>query len=458
MGPGVGGRLQWTVVVGGQASLVPTTSYRAPVVADIGLWEPSGVTFAAEAVERLSTRGGQVLVFRGRYFGLRQAVSRYPLPVSAVGRRLDGAGTVTAVNCTVTVDDVELQCVTPSGVGRAHAWTVTVAGQASAPTARTTSYEPPVIVGVSVVGKSFLFGCVACVPFPLTRSFVSTTWRVQIGNVCWQCAHSPHGSTVVWRGTGPSLHRLCGCCVQCARCYATLLWAGLSSVNTRPGPEDGFAVPTAGGATVTFAGTGFGDKSSAVRVTWAGNVVIGSVVSEPHVAISFPSQPGQGPGVPLVLSVGGQSVEFVTGGAGASIPLALRFRAPRVASLALDRSLVNNGTLDCSAPNAVGVPQTGTPGASTVLVVSGADLGSGFDAGVPTITVHGAVCEVQPGSTHTTALCRTRLCFGACLHACLRVAREKVRKGTFVRPGRSCLSHARVRCCISTAVLCPSAS
>jgi hypothetical protein len=63
-----------------------------------------------------------------------------------------GGRVVTALNCSVTADDVELRCLSPPGVGREYQWTVSVAGQPSLPLTLLTSYEAPVVTGVAVVG------------------------------------------------------------------------------------------------------------------------------------------------------------------------------------------------------------------------------------------------------------------------------------------------------------------
>ena len=60
-------------------------------------------------------------------------------------------GLVRAVSSCVRdpVGHAWLSCVPPPGVGRLHQWTVTVGGQASAPSTDTTSYAVPVLKSVS---------------------------------------------------------------------------------------------------------------------------------------------------------------------------------------------------------------------------------------------------------------------------------------------------------------------
>ena len=75
--PGVGARLLWTIVVAGQSSGNPRTSYRAPIVETIavlvgdGGGAPTTVTADSSpaALARLPTTGGETIVLRGRYFG-----------------------------------------------------------------------------------------------------------------------------------------------------------------------------------------------------------------------------------------------------------------------------------------------------------------------------------------------------------------------------------------------------
>ena len=73
LAPGVGARLLWTVVVAGQSSTNPSTSYHAPVLSGLAVvLQASGGAGADTGDElwQLSTAGGDTLVFTGRYFGV----------------------------------------------------------------------------------------------------------------------------------------------------------------------------------------------------------------------------------------------------------------------------------------------------------------------------------------------------------------------------------------------------
>ncbi len=132
MGPGVGNRLQWTVVIGGQSSSSPLTSYRRPEVTSVGILAPNGTELTDPgSLNNMDTRGGQVMVFRGNYFGPLGA----PIPILATGRQGTGSSgglTVTTSQCRVASESHDVvQCLSPPGAGVGFAWSVTVAVQAS---------------------------------------------------------------------------------------------------------------------------------------------------------------------------------------------------------------------------------------------------------------------------------------------------------------------------------------
>jgi hypothetical protein len=90
-------------------------------------------------------------VFTGDFFGPPGT----PLPVVAVGRQGDAAGgtALRATACVVVgAGHTAVRCAAPAGVGTGYAWSLSVAGQASAPSTDTTSYGPPVVTAVSVSG------------------------------------------------------------------------------------------------------------------------------------------------------------------------------------------------------------------------------------------------------------------------------------------------------------------
>jgi hypothetical protein len=89
------------------------------------------------------TSGGVVIV-RGSNFG--------PSSLNAVDEVVYEPGGLPLrfhATCAVSVDDVELTCVTPGGVGALLLWSVTIAGQRS--TNPRTGYMAPVVGGLGAV-------------------------------------------------------------------------------------------------------------------------------------------------------------------------------------------------------------------------------------------------------------------------------------------------------------------
>ena len=58
----------------------------------------------------------------------------------------------------------EVHCVVPPGVGVGYTWTLTVAGQVSAPTNQSTGYAPPLIASAAVSGPGSFAGDPAGAP------------------------------------------------------------------------------------------------------------------------------------------------------------------------------------------------------------------------------------------------------------------------------------------------------
>ncbi len=88
-------------------------------------------------------------VFIGDYFG----PAGVPLSIMATGQQsgvVEGAVLRTSACSVVGAGHTRIHCSTPSGVGAGYTWTVTVAGQSSAPSVQTTSYAVPSLTAVSV--------------------------------------------------------------------------------------------------------------------------------------------------------------------------------------------------------------------------------------------------------------------------------------------------------------------
>ncbi len=94
-----------------------------------------------------STGGGTLVTLRGVNFG---TVEQGPTTLGLVSYSPVGLPLhFTAQQCSVTVDHIEIQCVTGPGVGARLLWTVTVDGLGS--TYPRTSYQAPVITSLGIL-------------------------------------------------------------------------------------------------------------------------------------------------------------------------------------------------------------------------------------------------------------------------------------------------------------------
>ncbi len=167
------------------------------------------------------------------------------------------------------------------------------------------------------------------------------------------------------------------------------------------GDEPG-AVPTAGGATVTLLGVNFGADASRIVVAWNGTVAPSVALAVPHTVLSFTSLPGQGVGVNVTLTVGGQPAGSV---------IRIPFAAPRVMLLRLDTTIDSGASLDCSEVDADGRPATGSgSGQRAVVVIRGVNFGSG-EATVATI--RDIPCVLRAVIDDRQIVCQTSLCTGS---------------------------------------------
>ncbi|CAM9121661.1 unnamed protein product, partial [Ectocarpus fasciculatus] len=132
--PGAGAFLTWYVVVDGQQSVSPTTSYGRPVVSEV-----SGRT-----VSNASVLGGELLVISGFNFGPADALSLYGEGFLDSVRYGVSGSEYQASMCTV-LSNQAITCRTARGVGRRLFFTVTVAGQSSLRSSAEFSYAPPSI-------------------------------------------------------------------------------------------------------------------------------------------------------------------------------------------------------------------------------------------------------------------------------------------------------------------------
>ena len=153
---GVGGRLIWTVVIAAQASVNPRTGYRPPEVTALALLLPNGTTSSDTGVlSTLSTRGGQTLVFIGRYLGPSS-----PLQLLSAAVARNGAGQSLSTTACTVADEAQTTatCVTPAGVGAGYTWSLVVAGVTSVASGDVTSFAPPTVTAITAAGAGALSG------------------------------------------------------------------------------------------------------------------------------------------------------------------------------------------------------------------------------------------------------------------------------------------------------------
>ena len=126
---GAGKLHQWTVRVGMQESLTPTSSYHAPIISSI----------TGEGSFQAKTNGGQRVILNGLNFG------SYP----------DGAVVTYGVTgleyepATCTVENhMKILCITSPGFGEKLFWRVSIRGQSNE-LVETSSYAKPMIHDIS---------------------------------------------------------------------------------------------------------------------------------------------------------------------------------------------------------------------------------------------------------------------------------------------------------------------
>jgi hypothetical protein len=143
-------------------------------------------------------------VFTGDYFG----PTGVPLHIIATGQQtgvVGGAVIRTSACSVVGAGHTRIHCSTPSGVGAGYTWTLSVAGQPSAPSVQTTSFAPPSLTAVTVAGIGAVdVGELGAVPtaggatvtlegsnFGLDSSAVLVTWNgLVMSNVAMNVPHS----------------------------------------------------------------------------------------------------------------------------------------------------------------------------------------------------------------------------------------------------------------------------
>lgn len=334
--PGVGGSLSVVVTVGSQTSppSIQTLRYKSPVVSGL-----SGL-----GAMNAPTTGGTTIIISGNNFGPLTQLGSNGLPVdgpasigitlplasysrsasslpSATGRRMLGSMPVMqAINCFVSVQDVQIVCTTAPGVGASLVWAVTIGSQTSAPSNATSSYSPPSIAdymgpgasGADTVGSQAViidghnFGPVGTVPDsatyggPNATQFVASGCVVTTDHVAITCATAPGaGAALKWLVVVGGQYS-----VYPTTSYAVPLITGLSG----PGARD---ASSEGGQVVNIAGQFFSFGSFLERVTYgpSGSDYVATSCSyvSPHVVISCLTVPGTGRVLRWLVTVGGQT-------------------------------------------------------------------------------------------------------------------------------------------------------
>ena len=136
---GAGAALSWEVVIDGQVSRNPVTSYHAPVINRlVCLDQPGGLCGA------LPTDVGSRVAIIGDYFGPPDGQVPF---LSAVS--FGPTGYEYRVADFEVVDHTRIECVTVPAMGSGMRWRVTVGGQTSAASEATVSTAPPTLHGMS---------------------------------------------------------------------------------------------------------------------------------------------------------------------------------------------------------------------------------------------------------------------------------------------------------------------
>jgi hypothetical protein len=138
-----------------------------------------------------------------------------------------------------------------------------------------------------------------------------------------------------------------------------------------------------------------------VDVRWGGAIVLGVRYASPHTELWVPTQVGEGLGVNISVSVGGQWV----GGTPLATALTLAYARPRVTRLTILRG--PGDVMDCSVPSPEGRPLPGAVTSATVLI-EGVNFGLGTTTSV---RVRDTPCAIS-NVTQASIVCETVVCSG----------------------------------------------
>lgn len=136
--PGAGSQLEWTVIVDGQSSTAPTTSYLTPYITSI----------YGPGAQNASVLGGEIVYLEGGNFGPPNCFELYGVIFLESVTYGHAATEYTAQDCVVLSPSL-IECKTAPGIGENLIWQVKIAGQLSHPSEATTSYASPRILSIS---------------------------------------------------------------------------------------------------------------------------------------------------------------------------------------------------------------------------------------------------------------------------------------------------------------------
>lgn len=143
LGKGAGESLHWTVTVGHQQSVLPSTRYQQPAIA--GVYRPfDEVANASLSAFELSTQGREPILINGSQLGPM-------LPEVSVSATYGPSGReFTALDCKVVESSTVIECLTAAGgSGTGHRWRLQVHGVYSLPSPQLTGYARPHVSSVT---------------------------------------------------------------------------------------------------------------------------------------------------------------------------------------------------------------------------------------------------------------------------------------------------------------------
>ena len=135
---GGGKNHKWAVMISGQKSTVPTTSYQRPVITSI----------TGPGASNASMVGGETVLIAGDNFGPLVSFHQISFLDSVFYGPASDPYLYNAKNCVVVASSTAINCTTVPGNGKLLRWIVTVAGQPSSLSTATTSYGDPILLSM----------------------------------------------------------------------------------------------------------------------------------------------------------------------------------------------------------------------------------------------------------------------------------------------------------------------